>query len=572
MRADTVAVLRPPFSRPGKMAGWFFLLLSLITVLGCPSSNTHMVPMRDGVELAADVYLPPDSSGPWPVLLIRTPYGREEDTSLLGYTNDYALVVQDVRGQFDSEGEYRPFYDDGWGELQDGYDTALWITDQEWCNGKIGTFGGSALGITQHLLAGTSPPGVVCQFILIASDNLYPQLFFQGGAFRLNLITTWLRDRGASYWIETIKEHPDYDTFWASVNTETRIEMIDLPAYHIGGWYDIALKGTINGFLTRQMDGAEGARGKQKLLIGPWTHNGIFTRRQGEAEYPANAALDEEALLSQWIDYWLKGDDTGIMDEPPVRYYVMGDLLDPEAPGNVWQDATTWPPYDLSPQPYYMHQGGMLSSRLPEEEDASSTYLFDPEDPVPTLGGANLFLDAGPFIQTPLEDREDVILFSTPPLEAPLEVTGDLKVILYASSDTVDTDFTAKLTDVYPATDDYPYERSLLVADGIIRARYRNSLTTPALMTPGTIYRFEIDLWATSIIFNKGHRIRLALSSSNYPRFDVNTNTGGEFYDKEEVVKATNTIYHNTIYPSHTSVTRRTIEEHPCRKAWVSEQ
>ena len=239
------------------------------------------------------------------------------------------------------------------------------------------------------------------------------------------------------------------------------------------------------------------------------------------------------------------------MDEPPVRYYVMGDLLDPAAPGNAWQEATTWPPYDLPPQPYYMHQGGMLSSRLPEEEDASSTYLFDPEDPVPTLGGANLFLDAGPFIQTPLEDREDVILFSTPPLEEPLEVTGDVKVILYASSDAVDTDFTAKLTDVYPATDDYPYERSLLVADGIIRARYRNSSTTPELMTPGTIYRLEIDLWATSIIFNKGHRIRLALSSSNYPRFDVNTNTGGEFFDKEEVEKATNTIYHNTNYPSH---------------------
>jgi putative CocE/NonD family hydrolase len=511
--------------------------------------------MRDGVTLATDVYLPSTSDGPWPVLLIRTPYGREDDTSLISYTNDYALVIQDVRGQFDSEGEYRPFHDDGWGELQDGYDTVMWINNQEWCDGKIGTYGGSALGITQHLLAGIAPPGVACQFILVGSDNLYPQLYFQGGVLRLHMLTTWLGDRGAIDWLDTIKEHPNYDAFWDAVNTETRIEMINLPAYHIGGWYDIALKGTINGFLTRQTEGDEGARGNQKLLIGPWTHNGIFARNQGEVSYPPNAAPDEEVLLSRWIDHWLKGEDTGIMDEPPVHYYVMGDLLDPEAPGNAWQEATTWPPYDLPPQPYYMHQGGMLLPHLPEEENTDSSYLFDPEDPVPTRGGANLFLDAGPYIQTmqtpPVEERDDVILFSTPPLEEPLEVTGNVKVILYASSNAVDTDFTAKLSDVYPATDEDPYERSLLVADGIIRARYRNSLTTPELLTPGTIYRLEVDLWATSIIFNKGHRIRLALSSSNYPRFDVNANTGGEFYEKEEVETATNTIHYNKNYPSH---------------------
>ena len=542
-------------SRPAATVYRVFLFLSLITLFGCPSGTTHMVPMRDGTRLATDVYLPPDNSGPWPVLLIRTPYGREDDSSLLGYTDDYAVVVQDVRGQFDSEGEYRPFYDDGWGELQDGYDTVIWIRDQTWCNGTIGTYGGSALGITQHLLAGTSPPGVACQFILVASDNLYPELYFQGGVLRLNLLTTWLKDRGALDWFDTIKEHPDYDTFWDSVNTGTRIEVISLPAYHIGGWYDIALKGTINGFLTRQTEGAEGARGNQKLLIGPWTHNGIFTSRQGEVRYPENAELDHDALLFRWVDHWLKGEETSIMDEPPVRYYVMGDLLDPEAPGNAWREATTWPPYDLPHQPYYLHQGGLLSPGLPEEEGTAFTYLFDPEDPVPTRGGANLFLDAGPYIQNmqtpPVEERDDVILFTTPPLDEPLEVTGNLKVILYASSDAVDTDFTAKLSDVYPATEDYPRERSLLVADGIIRARYRNSLTTPELMVPGTVYPLEVDLWATSIIFNKGHRIRLALSSSNYPRFDVNTNTGGEFYEREEVKTATNTIYYNKTYPSH---------------------
>jgi len=524
----------------------FFLFLLLIILTGCIIPKTYMVPMRDGARLATDVYLPPKGEGPWPVLLIRTPYGRREDTSLLGYTYDYAIAIQDVRGRYSSEGESYPFYNDGWGENQDGYDTLEWILNQSWCNGKIGTFGGSASGILQHLLAGTTPPGLTCQFILVAATDLYSQLVFQGGVFRHSLVTFWLESQDASHWLDTIKEHPYYDSFWELGNVETRTEWINAPAYHLGGWYDMALKGTINGFLTRQTDGAEGAKGNQKLLIGPWTHGGMSRTTQGELIYPENSLPDWDELFGNWSNYWLKGEDPGTMDESPVRYYLMGDTTDPVAPGNVWREAESWPPFDLTPSPYYLHPGGVLSPDEPEDDQASSTFSFDPENPVPTYGGTNLNLPAGPFDQRLVETRHDVILFSTSPLEYPLEVTGDLKAILYVSSDVLDTDFTVKLTDVYPD------ERSMLVTDGIIRTRYRNSSTTPELMIPGTIYCLEIDLWATSIIFNQGHRIRLAISSSNYPRFDVNPNTGGEDpFDKETLLEATNTIYYNKTSPSH---------------------
>jgi hypothetical protein len=235
------------------------------------------------------------------------------------------------------------------------------------------------------------------------------------------------------------------------------------------------------------------------------------------------------------------------MDTDPVFYYVMGDAGDYEAPGHEWRYAPTWPPFEVPPIAYYLHPEGVLSPDAAAGGAFSSSYRFDPEDPVPSRGGTNLDLtiEAGPYDQSDLEVRPDVVVFSTATLEAPLEVTGDLKVVLYASSDALDTDYTAKLTDVYPDG------RSMLIADGIIRARYRNSFTTPELMTPGTVYRFEIDLWATSIIINTGHRLRLAISSSNNPRFDVNPNTGGDTFDKENMITAANTIYYNSTYPSH---------------------
>jgi hypothetical protein len=524
-----------------------FVLALGLELSGCSVSETYMVPMRDKVKLATDVYLPRDGMGSWPVLLIRTPYGREESESLFRFADEYAIVIQDVRGRFDSEGEYRPFLDDGWGDNKDGFDTVAWIRRQTWSNGKIGTAGQSAEGITQHLMAGTAPPGLACQFIRFTPTDNYSQIVFQGGAFNQAQVTGWLDRQEASFFLETYQAHPSYDSFWDLGNVETRTDVVRAPALHVGGWYDMALKGAINGFLTRQYEGARGARGNQRLVIGPWTHSGYSSREQGEITFPPSSVLDQNELFERWIDYWLKGEDTGIMDTDPVFYYVMGDAGDYEAPGHEWRYAPTWPPFEVPPIAYYLHPEGVLSPDAAAGGAFSSSYRFDPEDPVPSRGGTNLDLtiEAGPYDQSDLEVRPDVVVFSTATLEAPLEVTGDLKVVLYASSDALDTDYTAKLTDVYPDG------RSMLIADGIIRARYRNSFTTPELMTPGTVYRFEIDLWATSIIINTGHRLRLAISSSNNPRFDVNPNTGGDTFDKENMITAANTIYYNSTYPSH---------------------
>lgn len=530
----------PTTSTVGQCLVPMLILMIGLMQSGCAVMETHMVPMGDGTLLATDVYLPSSTSDSWPVLLIRTPYGREENESLFDFTEDYALVIQDVRGRYDSEGDYHPFIDDGWGENRDGHDTMAWILEQPWCNGKIGTYGASADGITQELLAGSTPPGLTCQFIRFAPTDLYSQIVFQGGAFLDALVTGWLEGQDASGWVETFKQHPSYDSFWEQGNVETRAAFISAPSVHVGGWYDMALKGSINGFLTRQSEGIGPARENQRLLIGPWTHGGINTTIQGELEFPAVSVMDQKRLFERWIDYWLRDRDTGIMDTLPVVYYVMN-----EAPDREWREAQTWPPFNTAPTPYYLLPGNLLAPGEAAAGDVSSTYVFDPENPVPTRGGLNLTIDAGPYDQSSLESRPDVMLFSTAPLEQSLEVTGDLKVILYVSSDAVDTDFTAKLTDVYPDG------RSMLIADGIIRARYRNSLGRPELMTPGIIYPIEIDLWATSIIINTGHRIRLAVSSSNYPRFDVNPNTGGDTFDKETMIEATNIIYYNSTYPSH---------------------
>jgi hypothetical protein len=519
------------------------LLLSLgMMQSGCAVMETYMVSMRDGTLLATDVYLPSSANDSWPVLLIRTPYGRDENEALFDFAEDYALVIQDVRGRYDSEGDYNPFIDDGWGEKQDGYDTVAWILEQPWCNGKIGTFGASADGITQELLAGSAPPspGITCQFIRFAPTDLYSQIVFQGGAFLEALVTGWLEGQGASEWVETFKQHPSYDSFWELGNVEPRAHLISAPAVHVGGWYDMALRGSINGFLTRQAEGIGPARGNQRLLIGPWTHGGINTTVQGELEFPAGSVLDQKNIFERWINYWLRNRDNGIMDSLPVVYYVMN-----EAPDQEWREAQTWPPFNTAPTPYYLQPEGALAPGEAAAGNASSTYVFDPENPVPTRGGLNLTIDAGPYDQSSLESRPDVLLFTTATIAQPLEVTGDLKAIFYVSSDAADTDFTAKLTDVYPDG------RSMLIADGIIRARYRNSLSRPELMTPGAVYRVEIDLWATSIIITTGHRIRLAVSSSNYPRFDVNPNTGGDTFDKGTMIKATNTVYFNSAYPSH---------------------
>ncbi len=508
--------------------------------------ETVMVPMRDGVRLATDIYLP-EAEGRYPVILLRSPYDRKlgEGIAQDAARRGYVMVIQNTRGRFGSEGENLPFETDGWWRLRDGEDTVEWIARQPYCNGKIGTWGGSALGVTQYLLAGTGTKRIAAQHITVGAPSLYDGVVYWGGVFRKALIEDWLRiSQFSPQALRIWTSHPTYDAYWRERDMTLRYRYASAPAIHIGGWYDILAQATIDAFVGMQIRGAPGARGKQKLLMGPWTH-GVFQEKAGELTFPnANNPPSTAHDIWKWFDHYLKGVDNGVDREPAVTYYVMGDVTDPGAPGNEWRTAERWPPVNATPTPFYLHPDRSLSRRKPEEGGTLS-YAYDPKNPVPTVGGPRLTLPAGAFDQRRIEGRDDVLVFTSEPLREPLEVTGRVRMVLYASSDCPDTDFAAKLCDVYPDG------RSFNICEGIIRARFREGFTKERLLEPGKVYRFEIDLWSTSIVFNKGHRIRVHVTSSNAPAFDPNPNTGERFRASESSRVAHNTIYMDSRRPSH---------------------
>jgi hypothetical protein len=504
-----------------------------------------MVPMRDGTLLATDIYLP-SGTGPWPVALQRTPYSK--DAIFLGspyiglYPADLtrvgiATVVQDTRGRGMSKGEARFFVSEGWGQHQDGADTVTWIRRQSWCNSRIATFGLSYMGITQFLLAGTGPEGIVGQHVLAAPLSPYHSGVYQQGVFRPavveNLAAFFVWPSEA---LTLVRQHPAYDAFWRELDLGTRPEQVRWPIVHVGGWFDLFCQGTIDAFTQLQEKGGPGAQGRQHLILGPWTHAGLLERQAGELTFPKNAIYPPGAPDElQWISAWLTGKPRIRDDEPAVRYYVMGDVSDPAAPGNFWRSADRWPPVSRPLRLYFTADAG-LAPQAPAAVTLRE-YDYDPANPIPTVGGAELFLPAGPRDQRPVEGRPDVLVFTTAPLAEPLEVTGRISVRLTAATSAQDTDFTAKLTDVYLDG------RSMLVTDGIVRARYRASLSEVTPIKPGERYAYDIDLGSTSIVFNRGHRIRVAISSSNAPRFEPNRNSGGEWpFTKDKPVVARQTI------------------------------
>jgi predicted acyl esterase len=514
-------------------------VLAMTEVVDATPTLTEMVPMRDGVKLATDIYLPQGDS-PFPVILVVTPYNKDGVASWAIFANQkgYAFVAQDFRGRFKSEGnDYPVFLSYGWGEHQDGYDTVEWIASQKWSNGKVGTLGVSAPGIAQNMMAPTTPPHLVCQYVGVAWSSAYHQMAYQGGAFRKNLTERWLNDcQFAPDTLRLIREHPDYDDYWKAQNTELVADRVNVPTLFYGGWYDIFNIGTIKSFMTIQKNGNTGAKGKCRLVMEAYGHGA-----NQELVFP-NAQVSENASFAtlKWFDIWLKNDGKGIEEIPVVQYFVMGDPEDKTA--NVWKTADDWsvPAKETS---YYFMPDGTLQTE-PPKDGKSISYKYDPKDPVPTLGGAELYDPKGPMDQRIIENRPDVLLFTSQALEQPLEVVGQLKVKLWASSDTPDTDFTAKLCDVYPDG------RSIIVADGIIRACHRNSLEKREPLESGKIYEFEIDLWDTAILFSKGHRIRVAISSSNSPRFEPNPNTGKPSGMDDETRIATNIIYIDKNHPS----------------------
>jgi len=501
----------------------FLLLIQLaLSATELQPAITLQIPMRDGLCLPADVYLPSPQARHLPCILLRLPAGRKAKPwvdyaglSQLGY----AVVIQDARNVLDTEGKTFPFLSDGWWKNQDGYDTVEWLSKSEYTNGSIGTVGFSAAGITQVLLAPTAPPGLKCQYIGTAPGSLYHHAIYPGGQILKNQVEAWLGmyapDQGV---LNQVCGLPFYREFWTYLNAIPVAHQVKAPALHYGGWYDTFLQGTIDNFVARQNDGGEGARGKQKLVIGPWTHYFPLVTKLGDFDVPANGMMPPFDMSPQrWFAHYLKGETNGVEVIPAVSYYVMGPFDGTPSSGNVWKSSDVWP-VPCQETPFYLTHNHQLDLKLPEQE-AILSYLYDPRAPAPTTGGCNLFLEAGPKDQSSLEQRGDVLTFTTEPLTEDVEITGRVKAHVFFASDQKDTDVVVRLTDVYPDG------RSVLIVDGMHRTGVCNC-GKDAAFNPKDPQEVDVDLWSTSVVFAKGHRIRVTLTSSNYPKYEKNMNVG----------------------------------------------
>lgn len=479
----------------------------------------------DGTPLATDVYLP-FGFGASPTVLIRTPYGKDGLDSLCFAANflGYACVAQDTRGRFASGGEDTVFRDDG----DDGRATLRWVGEQWWCNGNVATLGASALAITEYMLAPGASSELVGMMPIVATPDLYHHAFLQGGCLREALATNWLEGQDAEAFLEEIKGHRLWDAWWREADVVSRVGEVRTPALHVGGWYDIFQQGTLDGFSSYEHEGGAGARKAQYLVMGPWTHATMATTEAGELRYPPNAAFDVLEMIERWLAFVLEGDAGAVAGWPRVRVYLMGAVGEEGAPGNDWLSLDDWPPPTAT---LALYPSGDADLHRTPPPAGGQRLLVDPEDPVPTLGGANLFPDlvvdgrpmgAGPYDQRPVETRDDVLVFTTPPLAEPLAVVGRVRCRLWVVPDTPDLDLSVRLSDVYPDG------RSMLVIDGIQRARMRCGDDRECLLTPGVPTEIEVDLWSTAMVFNAGHRVRLTVAGSNWPRFEVNPNDGGE--------------------------------------------
>ena len=503
---------------------------------------TVNIPMSDGTELPADIYLPTstESTTQWSIILVRNPSGRKhfaQDFAQMT-TWDYVVVLQDTRNVIDQEGKTMPYYHDGWADgYRDGYDTVEWLSKQKFSNGKIGTFGFSSSGITQLLMAPSAPPSLKSQYVGVAAASIYDHAIFIGGQFRKHQVENWLGYyAGHPSVLKNVVDQPFYNDFWQRLDSRKVASQVNVPAVHYGGWYDTFLLGTLESYMTRQELGAEGARGKQKLVIGPWTHFWPKVQSLGNFELPASARVPPMDISpKRWFDYSLKGIDNGIDNIPSVTYYVMGPLDGTPSGGNIWRSSNTWP-IPANQTPFYLGSDGNLSPASFSNEVAL-TYIYDPLNPVPTLGGRNLFLDPGPQDQGSIESRADVLTFTTPILEEEIEVTGQIMAKLYFSSDRRDTDVSVRLCDVYPDG------KSLLIADGICRVAAQSYKSIGFDIDHHLPREVEVDLWSTSIVFAKGHRIRVSVTSSNYPRFERNFNIGLASRHVGAPLRAKNTLH-----------------------------
>ena len=561
------------------------------------------IPLRDGTLTYADVYRPA-GTGRHPVILERTPYGKGEvqygltQIDLLrAMARGYAVVVQDCRGRFTSRGEFHPFVQ----ETDDGYDSIEWCAAQRWADGNVGMIGQSYVGATQLLAATAKPPHLRCVVPCVTSSDYYEGWTYQGGALQWGFVSTWalslaaealVNGRGrvgdrpaararlvrmadhpcsawstlplrelpivaelAPYFLEWL-DHPSRDEYWRRISISERHEEIRVPALNVSGWYDIFRDGTLGNFAgLRARGGSAEARTGTRLLMGPWEHEapghqkvGIvnFGMEAGHGPNPLN--FDQYSAYFDFFDRWLMGESRPRLSDPPVRLYVMGE---------GWRDESEWPLARTRHEHLFLRStgragtvagDGRLSTKEPVGERPDS-FVYDPSRPVPTRGGQNCCqlpdLPAGPFDQSEIERRDDVLVYDTEPLKTDLEVTGPVVLRLWAATNGPDTDFTAKLVDV--SSDGM----ALNLTDGIIRGRYRETTALPTLLTPGLPTEFSIAVGSTSRVFRAGHRIRLEVSSSNFPRFDRNHNTEEDFSRDVTLRPAHQTIFHDVDRPSH---------------------
>ncbi len=548
------------------------------------------VPMRDGVRLSCDVFLP-RGGGKWPVIFLRTPYetlhGPHIEWACWWARRGYAVVIQDDRGKFESEGVFYAYHDDG----RDGHDSLAWIAAQPWCDGKIGMSGRSYGGIVQWQLAPYRSPYLTA---------LAPQVImgdYFGGCHRIGGAVQWALTISAAITFSTAvaytqlgathifgnqkfyrhlplvtadveaigREIPFYrdwfahctdDDYWRAINTEEKLHEVDVPVYQQAAWYDPYTASEFRMFNgMRERGFSERARQNQKIYCIPWTHHIPESSRLGDLDFGPQGYVDLKIEDLRWFDYWLKGVDTGVMREPPIKLFVMG--------ANTWRFEHEWPLARADRQKWYLHSrghantlygDGALSPDAPGGEPPDR-YAYDPANPLPTLGGNNSTwtlmkyaadqIFPGPLDQRPLERRDDVLCYTSEALERDLEVTGPLEAVLYAESSARDSDFTAKLVDVYPDG------RAIHLAEGIVRARHRQSLERIEFLEPNSVAEYHIELAPTSNVFKAGHRLRVEISSSNFPRFDRNLNTTDDVGYGTQWQIARQTVLHTSEFPSH---------------------
>ena len=552
-------------------------------------------------------------AGKFPAILERTPYDKATLRNVVNgnyfASRGYVCAVQDVRGRFVSEGEWYAFAK----EAPDGFDTVEWLAAQSWSDGQVGTMGSSYSGSDQSALATLNPPHLNTMIVGVGASNYYHCSMRQNGAMELRFMiyafrmaTTskealaddtikaalmkdfenvgqWLTrtplKAGASslrlvpsyeQWVLDILTHGEYDDYWRQRGyaiSEYYEEHADVPTLYLGGWYDSYARATCANFTAL----SKMKKSRQVLLMGPWTHGGWEVAAAGDLFMGTHSAINYNDLRRAWFDHFLKGLPNQVARWEPVKIFVMGSgdgkpyYLGGLNHGGAWRDEQDYPLPGTQFTPYYFHADGALTIEKPQQAEPSR-YTFDPRDPVPTIGGgisaAMPIMDAGGYDQRgrldfygchdtlPLNARSDVLTFQTEPLQADMEVTGPIQVKLYAASSALDTDFTAKLIDVYPPSGNYPDGYAANLTDSILRARYRNSWEKPELLEPGKIYALTFELYPTSNIFKAGHRIRIDISSSNFPRFDVNPNTGGALGMERRFELAHQAIYHTPDYPS----------------------